>query len=84
MIMNQKENTARASDSRGSDDLQSLKRGEISMDQYIERRLELQVQNLGRYLTDKQRAELREILVDHFLDDPVLRHYAELASGKTS
>jgi hypothetical protein len=77
-------NTAQQSEARGSEDLNALKRGEISMEEYLERRLELQVVAWGGALTEEQQGELRTILRQHFLDDPVLRHYADLATGQGS
>lgn len=79
--MNQNGNTARRSQASGSEDLEALKRSEISMEEYIERRMEAQVVALGRVLTDEQSAQARDILREHFLDDPVIRHYADMAAG---
>lgn len=71
--------------SAGSDDLQLLRQGRISIEQYLERRLQVAVQGLGSAITSEQRDEVRLLLRDLFLDDPALRIYAERAehAGKS-
>jgi hypothetical protein len=64
----------------GSDDLQLLKQGRISIEQYLERRLQIALEGLGSTVTSEQRNEIQALLRDHFLEDPALRIYAERAA----
>lgn len=63
----------------GSEELELLKRGRLEVAQYLESRLEVALQNLGSAVTEEQRDEIRNLLRDHFLEDPALRIYAERA-----
>lgn len=79
--VNQSNNTAEESDDGASEDLRLLERGEISLDEYIERRFAVVLDGqVG--LSAEQRAEAKKILLETFSSDPVLRHYAAVAAGK--
>lgn len=84
--MNQNENTAKKSqDALGSEDLQALKRGEIKVDEYLERRLERQIEvlNVGRLLTEEEREKMRNIIRENFLESPLFRHYTSSMTGRS-
>ncbi len=85
-LVNQKGNAAEANNQQGSEDLNAMKRGEITLDEYIERRMELALANnpVVQLLPEAKRLEAREIMREHFLEDPVIRHYANIAAGNPS
>lgn len=77
--VNQKENTAKKGAELGSEDLQQLKRGEITVDEYVERQLQRSIerQNLDKLLTAEEVEKLRAIMREDFLDSPVFRHFTD-------
>lgn len=84
--VSQQGNTAKESTNEGSEDLAQFKRGELTSEEYLERRLELQIAKLPvmKLLSPSEIEKLRDIMREQFLDDPVMRHYAELAAGRKS
>ncbi len=85
-LVNQNENAAKKRDaSLGSEDLQALKRGEITADEYIERRLERQIELLGagRLLSDEERDKMRTIIRENFLKSPLFRHYTDAMTKRS-
>lgn len=77
------ESTAKQTGEAGSDDLAQLERGEITMDEYVERRFLVALESQPG-LSPEQREEAKKILLESFASDPVLRHYASIAAGKPS
>jgi hypothetical protein len=85
-LVNQNENAAKKTDGEiGSEDLQALKRGEITADEYLERRLERQIEvlNLGRLLTEEERNKMRAVIRENFLKSPFFRHYTNAMTGRS-
>jgi hypothetical protein len=76
-------NTARPRASSGSDALQQLERGEISLEQYLELRVEKAIARLGDLVNDEERQILRETLRDHALVDPVIQELVRRATGRS-
>lgn len=77
-------NRAREKDQgTASAELDSLKRGEIDLDGYLEARMEAHLRQMAgvRVLSPAEVEHLRAALKAHCLSDPALRHYAALASG---
>lgn len=85
-LVTQNENSAKKrAGALGSEDRHALERGEITVDEYLERRLERQIEllNLGRLLTDEERDDLRAIIRENFLESPLFRHYTDAMTGKS-
>jgi hypothetical protein len=75
--------TARKTGARGSELLQRLKRGEISVEEYLEAKVETAIARLGPLVTDAQRGTVREALREHVLADPgVAERVRRLVSAK--
>lgn len=84
--MNQNKNAAKEeANDLGSEDLQQFKRGEITMDEYMERRLQNQIKelNLDRFLTNAELEKLRKIMRENFLNSPLFEHYVEVSAKKS-
>jgi hypothetical protein len=64
----------------GSEALEKLKRGEWTVDQYIEDRVERALRAVPLPLTGEQRDSVRETLRTQVETDPVVREYARLAT----
>lgn len=64
----------------GSEALEKLKRGELTVEQYIEDRVERAVGAVQVPLTTEQRESVRETLRTQVATDPVLREYARLTT----
>lgn len=85
-LVNQNDNTAKKNESNlGSEDLQALKRGELTVEEYLERRLERQIEllNVERLLTEEERDKMRLIIRENFLQSPLFRHYTDAMTGKS-
>ena len=65
-----------------SSDLLELEAGAITLDEYVERRVELQVERFSKLLTSEELAEMREAMRIMVASDPAVLHYCELASKK--
>jgi hypothetical protein len=64
----------------GSEALEKLKRGEWTVEQYIEDRVERALAGLAVPLTAEQRESVRETLRTQITTDPVVREYARLTT----
>jgi len=64
----------------GSDALEKLKRGEWTVEQYIEDRVERALGAVPVPLTAEQREAIRETLREQVATDPVVREYARLTT----
>jgi hypothetical protein len=64
----------------GSEALEKLKRGELTVDQYIEDRVERALAAVPVPLTAEQRETVRETLRFQVATDPVLARYAQLTT----
>lgn len=67
----------------GSEALQKLKRGEITLEQYIDDRVDDALRRLDpRFAAGPRRALLREVLREQALLDPTIHRYLRLATGR--
>lgn len=67
--------------SAGSEALQQLKRGEITVEQYLEAKVDKAAARLGPLVTEEQRQTLREVVWEHCRTDPVVGEYVRRLSG---
>ncbi len=59
--------------------LQQVRRGELSVEEYIEQRLDAAMAHVDARLSSEQRARAREVLREHIMSDPLLsRQLAQL------
>lgn len=75
-------NAAPEHGARGSEALQKLQRGECTLEQYLDDRIERAMQRLGRFIGDEHREVLREVLLAQALVDPVIQEYVGRAVGR--
>jgi len=68
----------------GSEALEKLKRGELTVEQYIEDRVERALGAVPLPLTAEQHETIRETLRFQVATDPVLAQYAQLATIQAS
>jgi hypothetical protein len=68
----------------GSDELEKLKRGEWTVEQYIEDRVERAIVAIPLRLTETQRESIRETLRFQVATDPVLAEYVRLSTVPNS
>ncbi len=68
--------------SPGSAELQKLKNGELTLDEYVELRLERALARLSGFVSDEQREVLRQTIREQFSTDPVLQEYVRRATGR--
>ena len=66
----------------GSEALQRLRRGECTLEQYLDERIERAMQRYGRLIGDEHREMLREVLLAQALVDPVILEYVGRAAGR--
>lgn len=76
--------TARDSARSGSDALQKLKRGDITLEEYLDARVERALVRLGRLVTEEERSVLREVAREHAMSDPVVQAYVQRALGRVA
>lgn len=76
-------NTVRDSARLGSAALQKLKCGEITLEEYLDDRVEKALARLGRLVTKEERSELREVIRQHAMNDPVVQAYVQRALGRS-
>ena len=76
--------TARDSARSGSDALQKLKRGDITLEEYLDARVERALVRLGRLVTEEERSVLREVAREHAMSDPVVHAYVQRALGRVA
>jgi hypothetical protein len=69
------------SDAAGDAELGALQRGELTRDQYLERRVDNAVSHLQSVLGPEQMQLLREQLREQLDADPVLRRLVQRATG---
>lgn len=69
-----------------SEDAQALERGEITREEYMERRLEHQIRTLGLQgmLSGEKLEVLRQIMREEFFDSPVLEGHLDRLIPKVS
>jgi hypothetical protein len=68
----------------GSEALEKLKRGEWTVEQYVEDRIERALGAVPVPLTAEQRDSVRETLRAQLETDPVVREYARLTTGRAA
>lgn len=66
----------------GSEALQKLQRGELSLSEYLDSRIEAALARLGRLVTEEERELLREVLREEAVLDPVVQEYLRRATGQ--
>ncbi len=72
---------ARETSSKGSEALQKLKRGELSVEEYLEAKVDRAVARLGALVTPEERRLLREVVWEHCLIDPAIGEYLRRLTG---
>jgi len=73
---------SRLASASGSADLQLLKEGKVSLEDYLERRIDRALERVNGLVTAEQKEALRAIARDELLTDPVLRDYLHKATGQ--
>lgn len=59
--------------------LEKLRRGELSLEAYIEDRVELAMARVDQHMSVEQREQVRQVLREHVMTDPALqKQLAEL------
>lgn len=71
---------ARRLSRQGSEALESLRRGELTLEQYTEERLERAIAALPLRLTERQRDAVKETLRAQLAADPVVSEYQRFLS----
>jgi hypothetical protein len=84
MTSKDQDGLARASvtGSRGSEALQKLKRGEVTIDEYIDSRVDRALASLHGRVSDEQREFLRGMLRDQIAAEPLLQEYVRRIAGR--
>jgi hypothetical protein len=58
-----------------SEELQLLKQDAITLEEYLDDRVERAIATLGRFVSEKERVSLRELIRSDLKSDPVLAEY---------
>lgn len=67
--------------SLGSEALQKLKRGEITVEEYLDAQVEQSLARLGALVTEEERHLLREVLREEMASDPSLHESLRRLTG---
>lgn len=62
----------------GSEDLRAARAGKLSFDDYVQRRVQAQIESMSTVLTALETEELAQILRISTAADPAIAHYYEL------
>ncbi|HXK18459.1 MAG TPA: hypothetical protein VNG33_11685 [Polyangiaceae bacterium] len=64
--------------------LERVRRGELSVEQYVEERLDQAMAHVDPSLPPEQRARAREVLREHIATDPLLSKQLAQLTGKSA
>jgi len=62
--------------------LEQVRRGELSVEEYVEQRIEVAMAHVDPRLSAEQRERAREVLREHIMSDPVLSSQLGKLVGK--
>jgi hypothetical protein len=62
--------------------LEKVRRGELTIDEYIDQRLDAAMAHVDPRLSTEQRARAREVLREHIMSDPVLSQQLARLTGQ--
>jgi hypothetical protein len=71
----------RSASAEGSEELSLLREGKMSLDEYLETRVTHAIATLPVRLSAEKEAEIRDLLREQLMTDPLLQTYVEIASG---
>ncbi len=82
MATDSQQGGARRAPLSGSEALQALQRGQITVEAYLESRLDRALARLGNSVSDERREMLREVLREQLSSDPVIQEYVRRSVGR--